>query len=846
MNKIKNFFVRNRQRIIIIFSVLIFIISLINLYLVLEVRVTSNDECLWVHKRINEDSLAIMFDKVKVNGVAWNAGIRDGDQLLEINNVSLESTSHAQMILNKMSEGEYADYVYKTGSDVKETKVYIKKLVNFPWLALTLFGAIWFLIGFVVVMAKPDGYIQRLFYKIGAAFVLFMMFLWINTQEHFLSIPFIITADMLWNMASLFLPFMILHFFWTFPRRFKFMERGWVKKVLYIIPTLLFIAVAVYKITAIYPAKGNVGPGYQNLINMMSNFFLLIFPVAFIFLTINYFKLKKDERKTVFAILVSFALAIASFIYFIFIATAIAETMFNNPEYFMPIILIAILPISFGYSIFKYQLMDVSVVIKNAIIYGAATLSVAALYFFIIYLVGQTVSEAIGTEYQGIIAGLTFIAFAMVFQSSKDKFQDLLTAKFYPEQFASQKVLLKFSSEVSTLVGLENILDAMSTTFVNALKINQFGIMLYIGNIGEYHLIRSTGISSKDLSIKENNLIRFIKEKKEINKLPVIEHDDFNEVFPLDADKLKEEKIFTVIPMIIKSKVVGFLLFGLKYSGAQFAGKDLELLIAAANQSAISIENARLYESEAQKLKMERDLDLARKIQQNLLPKCIPSMRGLDICGEMIPAMQVGGDYFDLVKISDSQLFVVVGDVSGKGLSASLYMAKLQTMVQMVCTKGMTPKEILVEINRRIYEAMERSSFVTMTVALFDTDTNKVSFCRAGHMPILAAKNGTIESYKTQGIGVGLEKGIIFENTLIEEEVSITSGQIYAFFSDGVTEAMNESDELYGEEALSSILKNKTARTSSQIMDELWGSVKAFRGKAEVNDDMTMVLVKVG
>jgi serine phosphatase RsbU (regulator of sigma subunit) len=311
-------------------------------------------------------------------------------------------------------------------------------------------------------------------------------------------------------------------------------------------------------------------------------------------------------------------------------------------------------------------------------------------------------------------------------------------------------------------------------------------------------------------------------------------------------DRLLEEGIFTIIPMIIKAKVVGLLLFGLKRSGSQFAGKDLDLLTASANQAAIAIENARLYESEAEKLKIERDLSLARRIQQGLLPRCIPNTNGLDICGEMIPAMQVGGDYFDLIPVSDSKLFVVVGDVSGKGLAASLYMTKLQTMIQFACTADRSPKEILIELNKRFYDSIERNSFVTMTLALFDTDNKTVTFCRAGHMPLLTATNGTVHSYRTQGLGVGLEKGTIFNRTLIEEEIKLKPGQIYAFFSDGITEAMNEYYDLFGEDKLSEILKGKAGKTSSEIMNEIWGSINTFRGSAEQNDDMTMVIVKVG
>jgi serine phosphatase RsbU (regulator of sigma subunit) len=188
---------------------------------------------------------------------------------------------------------------------------------------------------------------------------------------------------------------------------------------------------------------------------------------------------------------------------------------------------------------------------------------------------------------------------------------------------------------------------------------------------------------------------------------------------------------------------------------------------------------------------------------------------------------------------------VVIGDVSGKGLSASLYMTKIQTMIQFSCTSDKSPKEILVEINKRMFSEMERNWFVTMSIAYFDLEKNTVKFCRAGHMPLITATNGTVESYRTQGIGVGLEKGEIFEKSLIEQEINLTKGQIYAFFTDGITEAMNEQQDLFGEDKLTSILKDKSNDCSADIMHQIWDSINTFRGSAEVNDDMTMVIVKV-
>ncbi|MCZ7616188.1 MAG: SpoIIE family protein phosphatase [Ignavibacteriaceae bacterium] len=616
------------------------------------------------------------------------------------------------------------------------------------------------------------------------------------------------------------------------------------QKAVFIVPSVFVILfITLFYMTMTGTLKGGV---FDIALQSYMFFLILAQITGWWALFFQYRKIKsKEQKKPILIMLIAVTFGFAVALYTGGVAPAIADTIFNSPEYYMPIILISIVPLVFAYSIFKYQLMDVSVVVKNTIVYGTATATVAAIYFFVIYVAGQSISSFFGVENQGIIAGIFFIVFALVFQSTKDRFQNFLTKRFYPEQFAYQKVLVDLGSELSTVVGMDNILSLMKKTFVDALKIKTFGIMMRDKD-GNLALVDSVGMNNAKCTITESKIIPFLKDKYLITKFPSIEQTDFKLVFTDEkAERLISEGIYTIIPMMAKSKIVGLLLFGLKHSGSHFAGKDLELLWAAANQAAISIENARLYKSEVEKQKIERDLDLARKIQQGLLPQCIPEMNGLDICGEMIPAMQVGGDYYDLIQISDSKLFVVIGDVSGKGLSASLYMTKLQTMIKLNCSDNKSPKEILIDINRRIYAEMDKSWFVTITLALFDLEKSTVTFCRAGHMPVLQASNGTVQSYRTQGLGVGIERGIVFEKSLVEEEVKLLPGQIYAFFTDGVTEAMNENSELFGDENLNSILKNKSKARSTDIVNEIWSSIKSFRGEAEVNDDMTMVVVKV-
>jgi sigma-B regulation protein RsbU (phosphoserine phosphatase) len=849
MRYFKSLLLRYRTNIITITSVVLIAVAIINIYFTVEVRVTSNDECLWIPKQVSKDSVAVFFDLVKINGVTWNAGVRNGDQLLEIDGNTIYSTFQAQRILNHFTSGEYAEYKFIKNGKVFTSKVYIKKLVQFGALAASLAALFWMIISFIVLISKPDGRIHRIFYALGVLTVFSSLHILLPIYgefDDFISKHFLLGAVIwgLWMIGACFTPFVLNYFFWNFPGRFKFAEKKTVKYLVFIIPLLITAVAFIYTVVMFNTAIDILTFSYK--MESFFNFLLAGNITAFIALFVQYKRIKaKDQRKPILWFIIAFIFGMTVSIYTRSIAPAISDTIFNSPEYYTPIILIAIVPLIFAYSIFKYQLMDVSVVIKNTIVYGTATATVAVIYFFVVYVMGQSISSFFGVENQGIVAGIFFIIFAFVFQSTKNRFQDFLTRKFYPEQFASQKVLIDLSNELSIVVGLDNIIQLMKKTFVSALNINTFGIMLR-DKENNLSLVESVGMSNDRFVITESRIVMFLKDKYLITRYPSIEQSDFKSVFSEQtAQGLISEGIYTIIPMLVKTKVVGLLLFGLKHSGSHFAGKDLELLWAAANQAAVSIENARLYKSEVEKQKLDRDLDLARKIQQGLLPQCIPNLNGLDICGEMIPAMQVGGDYYDLIQISDSKLFVVIGDVSGKGLSASLYMTKLQTMIKLSCTRERSPKEILIDINKRIYEELDKSWFVTITLALFDTQSSTIKFCRAGHMPILMASNGSVQSYRTQGIGVGIEKGIVFEKSLVEEEVNLQPGQIYAFFTDGVTEAMNERNELFGDDNLNAILKNKSSARSSEIVNEIWSSIQTFRGEAEVNDDMTMVVVKV-
>ncbi|MFC2083775.1 SpoIIE family protein phosphatase [Bacteroidota bacterium] len=853
MSQFNSFLAKYRKVIIIPLSVLLGIIVIADLYFVFEITPQPNDECLWQTRVLGPNKTGFFFDEVKFEGVTWSAGIRDGDQLLEINNRKIDDLAVATFELNHISVGDSAIYTVSRDGWVFETKVEVKKLIQFGGLAFALLGGIWLLIALIVVKARSDGNVQLQFFKIGAAIIIFSIFNLLigeNINNPVFQFPVLtVFIDIVWSFGVAYLPFTIVHFFWIFPRRLNIINKKYTLRILYIMPLIFFFLSVVLKLFYVY--LGELNAAYFYDVYNAIGFFLLFLGsiIGLISLFRNYLKLKtKDERNAIFVILISYAIGLLAAIFSSVIINVINPALrFNSPEYFMPIILICAIPIAFGYSIFRYSLMDVSDVIKNAIMYGSATVAIAAFYFLIIYQLGQTISTVIGTEYQGLIAGIVFIIFAIVFQSTKDHFQELITKRFYPEQFAYQRVILKFTDDVSTIVGLENILDSTLNTFVESLNLNKFAIVLRDHNVNKNFVVeRNLNFCDNQTIIETNiaNLAKSILTKRDTNSPIVIEDTEFQSIFPNFASILREKGIFTIIPLLIKSKIIGFLFFGLKASGSKFAGKDLKLLASASNQVAVALENARLYESEKEQLKLSRDLENARLIQESLLPAQFPLIKGLEIRGKMIPAMLIGGDYFDIIKVSDNKVFVIVGDVSGKGLSASFYMSKLQTMMQLYCTSDINPKDVLQQINKQIYNKIEKNWFITVSIALIDLSKKVIRFCRAGHPPLVLIRNKEIFEYKPNGIGIGLENGIIFNKSLEEIEIPLKENDLFAFYSDGLSETMNSEQEFLGEKRLHNLFLENAGYSLNNILDEILQTLSKFREDTPQIDDLTFVLLR--
>jgi sigma-B regulation protein RsbU (phosphoserine phosphatase) len=255
-----------------------------------------------------------------------------------------------------------------------------------------------------------------------------------------------------------------------------------------------------------------------------------------------------------------------------------------------------------------------------------------------------------------------------------------------------------------------------------------------------------------------------------------------------------------------------------------------------------------LLRQQAEKERLEEELRIARQIQMSLLPpQGAVTLPGLCVAALCLPAAEVGGDYYDLLPLSPTRLGVLVADVSGKGTSAALYMAELKGLVLSLSRIYASPAQLLCEANRILYANMDSRSFVTMTYAVVDTAERTLRHARAGHNPIiqLEGASGRTRILAPAGLGLGLDRGGRFEEILEETEVPLRMGDLFLFYTDGLSEAMNGQAELFGEGRLRQILEGSRALSSDEIRDRILEEIRLFVGDAAPHDDMTMVILKV-
>lgn len=403
-------------------------------------------------------------------------------------------------------------------------------------------------------------------------------------------------------------------------------------------------------------------------------------------------------------------------------------------------------------------------------------------------------------------------------------------------------ILNDIATAISSTQSLEKIVDLIVHKCVKHLRVEQGAVMLL--NEKDMNKPFHTMIRKQDsvISSLPYRLDAQLTGWMLKNKSPLLVNDlKTDNRFKLSPDEKVSIRSLLGVPLMLKGRMTGIINVFNKHDNSGFTQNDQRLLSIIAAQSAQIIENARLYLEEQAFQHMQEEMRVASSIQENLLPKEVPVNESYQFAGKSIPAKEVGGDYYDFISMKDGRIAFCLGDISGKGIPASLLMANLQASLRGQAFMGSECKNSVSFANNILYHNTDPTRYATLFYSILNVNVHKLIYCNAGHnSPYLFSPDKEPIRLSEGGIVVGMIPDYNYE----EDSVEFRHGDVFVLYSDGVTEAMNFSEEEFGEERLESSIRKNLHLTAEEMIKEIFKDVDSFTGGAPQSDDITMVIVK--
>lgn len=770
---------------------------------------------------------------IKEGGRGEKAGLRIGDKVLAVDGKQLKNSLDIKKILSSKNTGDIVPYLVQRGDNTFIANIEVYKYFHLIYFIFYILGVGFLINGFIVGYARPKEISSIVFFLMGIAASLgfnlyggvvnytgLFSFLWYN-----------------YTIGAIFFAPLFFHFFTLFPVQYKFSQRKPVLIFIYLYTILIYGGLSFFKITVNEPVY---------ILIQILGYSPLLFLLFGILLFVNSFFQIKDKilRKQLSAVFVGIISGFLGFFYYFFIFSYFISRIEMSILYRMPTLLVLAIPMSFGYAIFKYKILDTEKIVKKS----AAVLIISALiissYFIFVLIFEQFLLDNLGTNRQ-IISIASVVVMIFIFDYLNKRIRNLIDKKLYSSRYNYRKSLTDFTEELPLIKNINDIFTKVTSSIVNTMSIGYVKIWIYQSN---YTFELLNDIKNNTIIENSENYSEAVKNIFEIDFKPKLFYK--TQISELNFSKftleiIRVNDVVLCIPVFVKQNLICSICLGQKPDNSIYSEEDIDLLMTLSSQLSVALENSRLRVQELKKIKIQEELLVAKNIQMGLLPKSMDISDRLDISGVTIPAMEVGGDFFDIIKVNESKIYIIVADVSGKGIPAAIYMSKIQAMTHFATRMYNSPKEILVELNKKIYPKLARDTFVTMVLALFDLDKNIVRISRAGHNPVILSCNGKIETLNSKGIGLGLDSDKIFSNTIEEVTLSLDKNKVFLFYTDGINEAMNTNKDEFSIERVIDQIKNNLDKSSIEIQESLLKAVNNFKGNHIQNDDITSLIIKV-
>jgi sigma-B regulation protein RsbU (phosphoserine phosphatase) len=510
-------------------------------------------------------------------------------------------------------------------------------------------------------------------------------------------------------------------------------------------------------------------------------------------------------------------------------------------------------PLTMAYVIVVHRAMDVRVVIRQGLQYVMARGGIRAIQ--IVLLVGVSIAatsflsgSAGAARVALVVAGV--VAIVAIGGRFADRLRRWVDRRFFREAYEADAILSDLATKVRTMIETGPLLETVATRIAESLHVPRIAILLDGG--GAFRPAYTLGYdAAPTVAIPEESVT---VKRLRLQQHALVQFDDADSWVQLTAGaerrSLEELQPEVLLPLSLNDKILGVMSLGPKQSEEPFSKTDIRLLDSVAAQTGLALENGRLTAAVAAEVaaraKQTRDIEIARDVQQRLFPQDYPPIPGLDYAGACRAALGVGGDYYDFIPLSKTQLGIAIGDVSGKGMPAALLMATLRAYLRGAQSihHQADLTEMMRNLNTLVYDSSAANRYATFFYGELDLTSRALTYVNAGHNPPMLFRQtdggGEVLRLDTGGPVIGLMEGCVYQQGC----VTLAAGDVLVAYTDGISEAMNAVDEEWGEERLMDAVRQNRAVTASTLIDRLMTSADMFVAGAPQHDDMTLLVVR--
>jgi sigma-B regulation protein RsbU (phosphoserine phosphatase) len=507
-------------------------------------------------------------------------------------------------------------------------------------------------------------------------------------------------------------------------------------------------------------------------------------------------------------------------------------------------ILLLIFPLSLAYVVIVQRALDVRILMRMGTRYllaraTFAVLQIAAIGFLLFaYVVPVLRRHESRAEYVLIPTFLVviFIRINFVKRSPGDRLREWLDRRFFREAYQAELVLSELTDQIRTISEPSILIETVRNRVSEVLHVPRTAVLLRNADVfrGGALALAETSAPVQHLA-KTNSPAVLYRDRPEDWFIHSSDHDQQ----ALDAVRAE-----VLLPFPGREKLMGVMLLGPKLSEEPFSPTDLRLLASIGIQAGISLEIGEMAQSLAREMsrseRIQREIEIAREVQERLFPQRIPQLAGVELAGHCRPALGVGGDYYDMIELEGGRLAIAIGDVSGKGIGAALLMASLRASLHGLLDVDSTGlARVVSKLNRLVYESSTSNRYATFFLAIYDHATHALHYVNGGHnAPVVLRASGEVVRLEACGPVVGLLPAVQFE-----ERVEILQpGDIFIGYTDGISEAMTSDDEEWGEDRMIEAASASRELCPKQLLEALMAGADGFTAGAPQHDDMTLVV----